>query len=203
MWSKAKDVNLTEEWTRITRFQIPRARLLDGYKRVNGRPSKIHQTTRPDTIRLEVRMQVCTELEQKIERNKGIWHVTSMNETKKPFLGDTETHGTKNDGPQRDNQYSRFFCKAVGWRLTDLDPFRHFPLFFLTNPEQHAVVQCPSPKCGHPPICGHQPRVSKFVFRVWVHVVVLSRLPIRFCPFVLFSRLCLFMLSQMSVYCPT
>ena len=43
---KLKYVNLTEEWTGITRFQIPRARLLDGYKRVNvnGRLAKIHQT---------------------------------------------------------------------------------------------------------------------------------------------------------------
>ena len=46
--TEAKGVNLSEEWTGILRFQILRTRLPEGYKWVNGRPTKIQETTRPD-----------------------------------------------------------------------------------------------------------------------------------------------------------
>ena len=51
--TEAKGVNLLEEWTGTTRFQILRSRLLEGYKWVIERPTKIQKTTRPDSIRLE------------------------------------------------------------------------------------------------------------------------------------------------------
>ena len=46
LWTEAKDVNLSEEWTGTARSHILRARLSEGYMWVNGRPSKItdHQT---------------------------------------------------------------------------------------------------------------------------------------------------------------
>ena len=42
---------LRNECIATTRFQILRARLLQGYKWVNGRPRKIQKTTRPDSCR--------------------------------------------------------------------------------------------------------------------------------------------------------
>ena len=47
---EAKGVTLAEEWTATARFQILRTRLLEGYRCVNGRPTKIQKTTRPDSI---------------------------------------------------------------------------------------------------------------------------------------------------------
>ena len=47
-WTEAKGVNLSEEWTGTTRFQILRTRLPDRHKWVNGRPQKIQETTRLD-----------------------------------------------------------------------------------------------------------------------------------------------------------
>ena len=48
LWTETKGVNLSEEWTGIAGFQILRARLLEGHKWCNGRPSKIQKTSRPD-----------------------------------------------------------------------------------------------------------------------------------------------------------
>ena len=53
IWTEAKGVNLSEEWTGDTRFQILRTRLPEGYKRVNGRHAKIPKTIRPDNKWLE------------------------------------------------------------------------------------------------------------------------------------------------------
>ena len=51
IWTEAKGVFHSEEWTGTTRFQILRTTLPEGYKEgVNGRPSKIQKTTRPDSI---------------------------------------------------------------------------------------------------------------------------------------------------------
>ena len=44
-WNEAKEVNLSVEWTGSTRFQIPRTRVLEGYKWFFGRPTKIQKTT--------------------------------------------------------------------------------------------------------------------------------------------------------------
>ena len=45
--TEAKGVTHSEEWTGTTRFQM------QGYKRVNGRPTTIQESTRPDSIWLE------------------------------------------------------------------------------------------------------------------------------------------------------
>ena len=50
IWTEAKGVNLSEEWSGTTRFWILRTRLPEGYKWVDGRPTKIQNTTRPDRI---------------------------------------------------------------------------------------------------------------------------------------------------------
>ena len=43
MWTEAKGVNLSEEWTVTTRFQILRARLPEGYKWVSGKTCENRQ----------------------------------------------------------------------------------------------------------------------------------------------------------------
>ena len=50
IWTAANGVNISEKWTGTTRFQILRTRLPEGLRRVNGRPTKIQKTTRPDSI---------------------------------------------------------------------------------------------------------------------------------------------------------
>ena len=50
LWTEAKGVTISEEWTGIARFQILRARLLERYKLVNGKPTKKRKTTRPDSV---------------------------------------------------------------------------------------------------------------------------------------------------------
>ena len=50
MWTEAMGINLSEEWTGTTRFQILRTRHLEGYKWVKGRSTKIQETTRPDSF---------------------------------------------------------------------------------------------------------------------------------------------------------
>ena len=62
LWTKAKGVNLSEEWTGSARFQIPRTRLPEGYKWVVGRPTKIQQTTSQTVY--------CFKLGHKYQRNK-------------------------------------------------------------------------------------------------------------------------------------
>ena len=48
--TEEKDVPLSEERTGTTRSQIGRARLFEGYIRVNGRPTNFHKTARPDSM---------------------------------------------------------------------------------------------------------------------------------------------------------
>ena len=50
LWPEAKGVTLSEKLTGTTRFQISRAKLLEGFKLVNGRPTKIQKVTRPDSV---------------------------------------------------------------------------------------------------------------------------------------------------------
>ena len=52
-WTEAEGVNLSEECIATARFRTLRARLLEGYEWVNGRPTKIQNTTRPDSSRTE------------------------------------------------------------------------------------------------------------------------------------------------------
>ena len=61
--TEAKGVNLSEEWTGTTRFQILCTRPPEGYKWVNERPTNIQKTTRPDGIW----PSVWTQLSQKQE----------------------------------------------------------------------------------------------------------------------------------------
>ena len=50
LWTEAKGVTLSDECTRKIQFQIFRTGVLEGHKWVNGRLSKIQQTTRPESI---------------------------------------------------------------------------------------------------------------------------------------------------------
>ena len=50
MWTEAKGVHLSEEWSATARFQILRTRLLEGHSLVNGRLTQVHKTTRPDSF---------------------------------------------------------------------------------------------------------------------------------------------------------
>ena len=50
LWTEAKGVTLSEEWTGTTGFQILRTRLLAGNKWVDGRLAKMQNTTRPDSL---------------------------------------------------------------------------------------------------------------------------------------------------------
>ena len=50
VWTEAKGVNLSEEWTGTARFQNLRVRLPEGFTWVNGRPTQFQKTTRPDSI---------------------------------------------------------------------------------------------------------------------------------------------------------
>ena len=93
-WTEAKGVTLFEEWTGITRFQIPRTRLLEGYKWVNGRPTKIPNTTRPDSLQNVSKKQGKSIAEwpeenaklQAARRNRGIYEV--LTDDKDYFQGD-------------------------------------------------------------------------------------------------------------------
>ena len=49
-WNDDRKVSLSEEWMGTTRLQILRIKLREGYNWVNGRPTKVQKTTRPDTI---------------------------------------------------------------------------------------------------------------------------------------------------------
>ena len=54
IWTEDKDVSLSGEWIGTTRLQILCTRLLEGYKWVEGRPTKIEKSTPPaDSIWLE------------------------------------------------------------------------------------------------------------------------------------------------------
>ena len=55
VWVEAKGVNLSEVCLGTTRFQILRARLLEGNNWVNCRLSKLQKTTRPYSTFLEAR----------------------------------------------------------------------------------------------------------------------------------------------------
>ena len=54
LWTKAKGVTLSEEWTETAIFQILRTRLLEGHKWVNGTPTTIQNTTRRHSFWPEV-----------------------------------------------------------------------------------------------------------------------------------------------------
>ena len=64
IWTRAKGVNLSEEWTGTSRFQILRTRLPEGYEWVDGRPMKIQKTTRSDSKWPEASTQLSKEQTQ-------------------------------------------------------------------------------------------------------------------------------------------
>ena len=49
-WTEGIDASLSEDWIGTTRFQILRTKIPEGHKCVNGRPTTIQKTTRPDKI---------------------------------------------------------------------------------------------------------------------------------------------------------
>ena len=148
----------------------------------------------------------------KIEKkNKGIWHEIIMNETKKNVFGHRDTRDKKMTAHSGTNQYSRYFNNAVGWRLTDLDPSRAFPLLCQT-PNSTRWSGARRPSSGKRPSADIRPLVDirrgfrslGFVFGSMVFF--LSRLPFRFCPLLSFPVFacsccpkCLF-LSHVNVF---
>ena len=89
LWPEAKGVTLSEKLSGTTRFQISRAKLLEGFKLVNGRPTKIQKVVRPDSVWLEAWTGVSKKQEnyiaecvwkkvlklQAARRNKGTYEV--------------------------------------------------------------------------------------------------------------------------------
>ena len=65
-WTEAMDVNLSEDWTGTTRFQILRTRL-EGYIWVSGRPTKIQKITRPDSIWPQAWMQLSKDSSNNVQ----------------------------------------------------------------------------------------------------------------------------------------
>ena len=94
-WTEDGNAYLSERWTGSTRSQILRSRLPAGHTWVNGRPTKIQQTRRPDTFWPEFSCYILQATRERSSK-RSRWRMKRSNQFgKKRFIHEIDPHDSE------------------------------------------------------------------------------------------------------------